>query len=113
MGWTRWTIAIAASAVSLTSFTFGLRSPSYYTVVFMGLLVVVVGMCRAFRGRSVVRSDTRGHRLVTSVRGKPTSAAALAILVLAALAASQALSIRLVLTGLARPRSSSPWCLSS
>ena len=104
LGWpsarsARWLISIGAAAVSLTSFTFGLRSPSYYSVVLAGLLVVVVGMCRLLKGRRTLGAALLAVGWWLVFTGKPSSAAALAIVVLGALAASRALSVRLAVSG--------------
>lgn len=96
----RWLISIGAAAVSVTSFTFGLRSPSYYTVVLAGLLVVVVGICRVLRGRTSLGAALLAVGWWLVFAGKPSSAAALAIVVCAALAVCRALSVRVAASGL-------------
>ena len=105
LGWqsarsARWLISIGAAAVSLTSFTFGLRSPSYYSVVLAGLLVVVVGMCRVLGGRRSLGAALLAVGWWLVFAGKPSSAAALAIAVFAALAACRAVSVRVAVSGL-------------
>ena len=96
----RWLISIGAAAVSLTSFTFGLRSPSYYSVVLVGLLVVVVGMCRVLRGRTSLGAALMAVGWWLVFMGKPSSAAALTIAVFAVLAGCRALSVRVAVSGL-------------
>jgi hypothetical protein len=78
-GWARHLPWVGAAATSLTAFTFGLRSLSYNSLTLVGLLVSAVGFSFVLKRQEIAGGVTAALGWWTVFLGKPTSAAALAI----------------------------------
>ncbi|GAA4724920.1 hypothetical protein GCM10025782_23750 [Pedococcus ginsenosidimutans] len=88
-------VAVAAAA-SLFVFSFDVAVPAYRSVALVGLMAVAVGVARALRGHAVVGGACLGSGGWVTFVGKPTSAAALVVVLLVVVAGARLVSRRLV-----------------
>jgi hypothetical protein len=95
-GWVRHLPWAGAAATSLTAFTFGLRSLSYNSLTLVGLLVSAVGLSLVVERKEVAGGATAALGWWIVFLGKPTSAAALAVVATVALLVARRVTLRTV-----------------
>jgi hypothetical protein len=96
-----WSAVLAVAASSMATFSFNVTILAYRSVALLGLMATAAGLARLDRGGSLIGGGLVGIGLWTCFVGKPTSAAALLVVVAAVVLGFRLVSAPMVMSALA------------